>query len=44
MKILGIIANILIPGVGSFIVGAPGQGQVTLPGAQAGAGQMNSQQ
>ena len=26
MKILGIIANILIPGVGSFIVGAPGQG------------------
>ncbi len=26
MKTLGIIANILIPGVGSFIVGAPGQG------------------
>ena len=26
MKTLGIIANIFIPGVGSFIVGAPGQG------------------
>ena len=26
MKTLGIIANLLIPGVGSFIVGAPGQG------------------